>query len=299
MTLRTHGRAHNVDEDIQHRTVNRRRLLRRAGTVAAGVAGAGVVSTVVATPAMAASGTFDSNSLSAAAVTATNTATTSEGGVLTAGPHLRLIPTVGTEGIASAAPVGSIATDESGTIWTVVQGGDRHFIHTTQNSNLTVPIAPFRALDTRGGGVGISRIVNPSGNIVSGRLKAGKWVHLDLTGLVNFGEGVFGVLQIVQPVAGGFASVVPFGAVDYNLPPATSNVLYGTNQNVTTLVFSGLGLNSITRTDVISLYSFADAKVIFDVNGFVVDSPGRVPSAGVSGAFSAARRAQIAQHAQN
>jgi hypothetical protein len=98
----------------------------------------------------------------------------------------------------------------------------------------------------------------------------------------------------VQPVVGGFASVVPFGAVDYNLPPSTSNVLYGTNQNVTTLVFSGLGLNSITRTDVISLYSFADAKVIFDVNGFVVDSPGRVPPSFAAGAFAATR--SLAKH---
>ena len=41
------------DED---RSVNRRRLLRRAGTVAAGVAGAGVVSAVVSSPAQAATG---------------------------------------------------------------------------------------------------------------------------------------------------------------------------------------------------------------------------------------------------
>src|SRR5262245_4261490 len=127
-----------MSEELE-RKVNRRRLLRRAGTVAAGVAGAGVASAAVGSPAEAAPGSpvlqgsandagdtttyLTAQNVSFPTLELTNTgenATTGE-----SGPPLRLAPGKGT--ISSAAPVGSLQVDPAGGLWGMTTVGRTFF----------------------------------------------------------------------------------------------------------------------------------------------------------------------------
>jgi hypothetical protein len=271
-----------MTHDNGDQTIGRRRLLRRAGTVAAGVAGAGVVSAVAATPAQAASGSFDSASATTPAVKVSNTSLDANGG---AGPQLAFTPTGSF--IDPQAPVGSVSMDTDGFIWVRDAGigadAATNFVHTTANSNLTVAIAPVRALDT-GTAPGRARVLNQENINAAGQLMAKKWIHLDLSGseLVNYGFAVLGGIIAVTPSLAGYLTVVPYGSVNYGVAPITSNLNYVKGVSITNSVFVGLGgdldLDTPLPTDVISIYSLVATRVIFDVSGFVVDSYGRVPA---------------------
>ena len=295
-----------MNEEIQHRKVGRRRLLRRAGTVAAGVAGAGVAGAIVATPAHAASGSFDSNSLTAAGVSTTNTATVSEGGLVGIGPQLRLVPTTG-DLITKQAPVGSIAMDGDGYIWATTPQGTsstvRQFLFHTGNSSSIWPIAPVRILDSRTA-AGRAHVLNPTGIFqTNGKLKAGQWLHLDLTSQVQYGYAVIGGIQAADPAGSGYMTVVPYASVDYSAPVQTSNLLYNQGAYIMNMAFCGL-MDGLGSTDVISIYSLQDSWVLFDIYGFVVDGLGRINPASLPGAQAESaqspavqRRAFVAQQA--
>ncbi len=303
------------EKDIQNRAIARRRLLRRAGSVAAGVAGAGVVAAVAAEPAMAASGSFDSNSTSAPAITGDNTVSATEniGGsvVPVAGPVLRIVPQENTDIISSSAPPGSFAIDNWGTLWTMVSpdgaGPYRNFVYDSFNATQTWPITPVRVLDTRGIGVGHSNVLggvtSADFNLSTGRLRANRWIHIDLSDHVQWGYAVLGTLQVAVPLSGGHMAAVPYGSVDYNVPPETSNLLFGGGVYIQNMLFCGIGGGGAApSTDIISLWSAAETHVILDVMGFVVDSIGRIAeyNSGGGGAglraqssFMAQRRAEI------
>jgi hypothetical protein len=300
-----------MDEKLTARQVNRRRLLRGAGTVAVGVAGAGVASAVVATPASAdAPTTFTSTDISAPAVVAVNSATSTEGTDTTIGPQIQLTPTVG-DIISSSAPKGSLAMDDNGTIWAVTDvlsgSGVRDFIFTTGNSSSTWPVSPKRILDTDSTtATGRHRILNQSGAFTGNRFVKLRWNYLDLTDFVRFGFGVIAVVQAVTPTTSGYIAIGPYNTSTSK--PTFSQLNFTPGPTCNTLIYSGIDGRINTpglTTDMVKIWCSAEVRVVFDIFAFTVDSLSRIVEfAGGAGlqaseaaSFAAQRQAFIAQHA--
>lgn len=299
-----------MSEDRKTLPVDRRRLLRRAGTVAAGIAGTGVVGAVAAGPAQAAPGepvlqgrdndaglatTLRSSSATAATLRLANSNTTLDpDGQVLAGPVLQLTPSG--QGISSQAEFGSLGMDISGTIWAITgEIGDfkfRDYLHTNANSNTIVPIAPQRVIDTRYA-ASRTRIVNPSGNLDgSGRVLAGKTIHINLEDFVFIGQALFGNVTVVGPFANGFAQVFPFGIQR----PAVSTINFQMNQTLSNSFMSGIGY----VVDYISVYASRTTHIIVDVVAFVVGvgqvNPAILPGdLGLAAESAADRRAAAAK----
>src|SRR5262245_51173957 len=151
-----------MQDQQDERQVDRRRLLRNAGTVAAGVAGAAVVGAVVASPAEAVNGetvtvggsfsgsttTLSTNSSSSAALSLVNSDAT--------GPALALSPVdVDVEFPGLDGPVGSLFSDDWGDFYGIGNpdgsGKFLNLLYSATWASMTIPVPPFRVLDTRTG----------------------------------------------------------------------------------------------------------------------------------------------------
>ncbi|MFG1895929.1 hypothetical protein ACGFIP_18115 [Micromonospora zamorensis] len=272
----------------EDKTVNRRRLLRRAGTVAAGVAGTAVVGATVAAPAQAApgdpviQGATNAAGNSNTALTSngggptlrlenTSTTTTADGTVLVR-PALQLTPSGDVLHIDS--PGGSIGMDTDGNIQVVAErGGDRYleYVHTTGNSNQIVPVSPQRVIDTRSAG-SRTRILNASSTTLdgSGRLRDGQTIHVDLSDFAFFSDALFGNLTVTTAVASGFVQIFPYRSPR---PANFSTINYLTNQVISNSFMSGVGYDPDPEsplTDVISVYAARTTHIIIDVVAFVI-----------------------------
>ncbi|MGS2618472.1 hypothetical protein ACVCAH_28675 [Micromonospora sp. LZ34] len=271
----------------QDRTLDRRLLLRRAGTVAAGLAGTAAVGATAAAPAQAAPGDpvlqgrvneADNNPTTLRGGSATSATLRLENphvqpdaeGVLMAGPALRLTPSGQT--ISELAEVGSVSMDRTGTIWAVTgEIGDfkfREYVRTNANSNVTVPVVPQRLIDTRTV-AGRARIVNAAGKLdSSGRLLAGNTIHVDLRDFVHNGDAVHGNVTVTGPLAAGFVQIFPYGSPR---PPAFSTINFQAGQTVSNAFLCGMG----RVIEYISVHAQRTTNVIIDVVAFVV-GPGQV-----------------------
>jgi hypothetical protein len=308
-----------MDEQQEQEQLGRRRLLRGAGAVVAGVAGASVAGAVAATPAQAAPGdtltaggdvnagatttVLRTNTLAGVAYQLENTATTTVGvppnDFVEAGAALQITPSG--DSIASAAPEGAISMDQFGQLWQMSPGNFKDVTHSTLNSNMIVAINPIRAVDTRNT-AGRRLILNPAALGTDGRLRAGQTMNVDLSEFVLVGDAVFVNPAAIAPNTGGFLSLFPLG----NAVPATANVGFGTNSNVSNFAIVGIGFNQQTDNG-ISVFASNVTHVIIDIYAFVVAHPSVVsanlttgggPTLGAQGARSAqaaARRAKLAR----
>ncbi|MDO3705562.1 hypothetical protein Q3W71_28225 [Micromonospora sp. C28SCA-DRY-2] len=302
--------------DRQDRTVNRRRLLRRAGTVAAGIAGTGVVGASAAGPAQAAPGdpvlqgrdndaVDQTTTLRSAATGATlrleNARTTPYPNDITlAEPALRLAPSGDT--LPPTAEVGSIGMNSAGTLLAVSGRSDGFsivdFVYTSGTASRIVPVTPQRVIDTRTP-IGRARIENRTGNLdSSGRLLAGRTIHVNLGDYVFFGEGVFGNVTVTGPLAAGFLQIFPEGTPR---PAEFSTINFQANQTLSNAFFSGVSNN----LDLVSVYTLKTTHVIIDVVAFVISygevNPMFQPISGgerLSAEALAARRAERAAAAR-
>ncbi|MEV1331719.1 hypothetical protein AB0J20_19340 [Micromonospora costi] len=287
--------------EIEDKTVDRRRLLRRAGTVAAGVAGTTVVGAAAAAPAQAdpgqpviqgasnlALGTTTALTSTAAGPTLrlANTNITDQNGFDISGPALHLVPSG--DFLSDQAPVGSIGVDKDGNFQVISAPGWVDYVHTTGNSNRIVPIAPQRLVDTRTA-AGRARIVNPSSQTLdsSGRLRDRQVIHLDLSDFVFVGDALFGNLTVTTAVASGFVQVYPHGITR---PANFSTINYSANQILSNSFMSGIGYNF----DYISVYAHRTTHIIIDIVAFVL-SVGQVNPAILP--FSASPSARSAESA--
>jgi hypothetical protein len=295
--------------------IGRRRLLTGGGVVMAGAVGAGVA-TAVASPASAQAMTpVDMNTANNAGTnlaqpteldaanntapafilknTGIDTSTTPNG----AGPNLRLTPSAETVPTASTAG-GDLTTTTGGLLWfTHNFGGSPPAVfaapvHTDATAISSVPLlAPRRMLDTRTSR-GRANVLDPSGKFDStGRLLAGKTIHINLTSLVSFGDGVTSNLTVTKPASAGFL-VLWSGAV---ARPTASSINFVAGQTIANLTVSGLAEFSTTATDTIAIFASATTHVILDVGAFAVRDLGQVLVPFASPAASA--RAQRARQA--
>jgi hypothetical protein len=306
-------------EETGDRAVGRRALLTRGGVVVAGVVGAGVAGAAVAAPASAATGDpvlqGKSNSVGtnqpATEVTvandpATPTPTvvlTNTGGNATTfetSPSLRLTPAADAAFLfpANATAGGDMVATNDGNLWFTHAvpnvGTFPATVHTDANSNSFVPLAaPQRMLDTRTSG-GRANVLDPSGKFDStGRLLAGKTIHLDLSSLVFFADAVTANLTVTKPAALGHLTLWSGGVA----LPSTSSINYAAGQTIANLTVSGLAQFSQTATDTIAIFAFSTTHVILDVDGFTVGSFGQVNPAFLAPTMSRSARAQRAKQA--
>jgi hypothetical protein len=297
------------------KTVNRRRLLRRAGTVAAGLGAAGVASAVAAGPASANGG---DPVLAGEATDAGNATTTIN--TFSSGPTLSLAnpALAGTPsgGQLQLVPSGSllprtVTFAPAGTLNAHV-GGDLEYqwdpnsppalLYGSMNATVTWPVAPFRALDTRGlggiGGTGKEYILNPGILNANGTIPAGQTLLLNLTAFVHFGYAVIGNATMQGPAQNGFVTIWPAGL---GRPTAsTLNFLAGWSVSNAAVVALGETGAGPTQTDVIQIFTTTTTHFIFDVSGFIVPAIGNINPAvraiGTSpGAASRAEKARTDQ----
>ncbi|MEU4475905.1 hypothetical protein [Micromonospora sp. NPDC023888] len=267
----------------QDKTVGRRQLLRRAGTVAAGVAGTTVVGAAVAGQAQADPGQpviqAASNFVTGGGTTAlvnpgkgatlqlANSNIAVADGVEFAGPPLTMIP-IG-DVLNNDSPVGSMGVDKYGNFQVVSVLDDANdaivdYVHTTGNSNQIVSIVPQRVIDTRDA-AWRTRIQNASTTTLdsSGRLRGGQTIHVKLNDFVYYGDALFGIVTATTAVNAGFLQIFP-----YNTPrPANFATLnYVANQVNSNAFMSGIGWDA----DYISIYALQTTHVVLDVTAFVV-----------------------------
>jgi hypothetical protein len=291
-----------MQEQDETRTVDRRRLLRRAGTVAAGAAGATVVGAIAAAPAQAAPG--DTLKLGTAGdLTNTSGAETTK---LTGGtdvkPTLRLENAAGSAlsvaptGPNVAAPAGSIFVDQYGDFSAIGTAGSPApyvtYAYSSTWATMTIPIYPERYLVTlntagRGHVVSNSATFDAAGRLVPRNVANGADLVLDLSMFLRPNPG-YAALQCnvtaLNAEAPGWATiwsgdVAPLGGINYQTSAAITNY-------VQTLVHPANATVSIKVNKKVAL--------IVDVLGFVVtDSFAQLKTAGAPPA--AARAAGTAR----
>jgi len=291
---------------------DRRRLLRRAGTLAAGVAGAGVAGAVAATPARADDGQpvlqgrannaqnrtgLTTHSPNSPTLELSNTF--EEPTAREAGPALRLVP-LG-DSLYDEAPAGSLSADRLGIPWVSVQYPTQtlsHRVHTDFNSNTTVPIIPTRVVDTRSA-AGRARILNPPVLDSAGRLSKGQTMHVNLGDLAFFPDAVLLNATVTGQVLAGYLTVYPYGGAR----PGVSSLNYPANQNLSNFVFTASGDEPAGSVQAgISVFTSQLTHVVLDVVGFVTSSggvnpavlPAAVASAGGADVTDATRRREQA-----
>lgn len=267
-----------MQEQDEARAVDRRRLLRRAGTIAVGAAGVTAASAIVAAPAQAAPG-------EAVLIGRDNVGDGATPTKLTGGdadtPTVRLEnPAAGGSALSVkpggpqsvAAPAGSVFVDEFGDFSAIGNLGGGPFVtyaYSPTWATMVIPIRPVRWLDTRNS-AGRAHIVAGSGTFdASGRVKP-KYsstvpdLKLDLSDLFLGGYGALQAnLTVVSPANNGWAAIWDAGTF-----PGTSSINYGTAFPLSNFVQSPIAADST-----ISIKTNQPVHFLLDIVGFVVADP--------------------------
>lgn len=273
----------------------RRALLRRGGAVLAGAAGVAVLGKAGAAEAAAgdpvlAGTTNDSGAATTAlsggaAVTPTLALTNPATAGSFAAPSLRLVSSAATEGLDPGTGRAGDLAASGDLLWyahtTAAPTADAAVgaVYTSAFANHLSFVTPRRVLDTRAGAAleggapndRRTRVVGGSFDEV-GRLRAGRALVLDLSGLVTAGAGVFGNLTVVGPLGGGNLAAYPTPAgpvvTDGSDRPAVSNLNFVRGQAIANFALVALG-----DLDRITIYTTTTAHVLFDVAAFSVFEP--------------------------
>ncbi|GIF71144.1 hypothetical protein [Asanoa siamensis] len=289
-----------MSEETQN-NIGRRRLLRRASTVAAGVVGAGAVGATVSSPAQAAPGD--------ALVEGANTKMTptsfvgdSADALLTlenAGGAALLLGPSGDLGEQIEAgvkvPVGSISVNGWGDLQVIQYPGQVDYLYTSLTTSQMNPISPQRLLDTRTS-EGRKYVINPGVLDSSGRMKPDTTIHLRLDYFISGASAMHGNLTATGATRSGYLVVFPYGTPK----PPTSTLNYPPSSTLGSLANAfvvGHGWKGDypngDETDAISIYNAGGlAHVLLDINAFTYAAGWAVLGEGLEiGSDPAARKA--------
>ncbi|MDG4822148.1 hypothetical protein O7635_09810 [Asanoa sp. WMMD1127] len=249
---------------MSEEAIARRRLLRRAGTVAAGVVGAGAVGAAVGSPAQADPGDALVQGPNAD-VAPTQLTGRADAALLTldnaGGPALRLVPS---NTVLDGDPVGSLCVDQTGNIYVVQRPGETFTVHTTMNTSQLVPIVPQRLVDTRAV-TGRDLVINKDALDAQGRLRSNTTMHVVASALVRYADAMHGNVTAVKAVTGGHLTIYPYG-VPYH--PGTSTLNYPANTTLANAFTVGHGWHP-QHDDAISVYnSGGPVHVLIDAVAF-------------------------------
>src|SRR5690606_3317514 len=130
------------------------------------------------------------------------------------------------------------------------------------NSNFIVPVIPFRAVDTRFADQRTALFGTSGALDSSGRLIAGKTVHLNLSNMIPFTWAVFFNLSAVTPTNAGVLRVWPDGEPQ---PNATA-LNYQKGVSITNGTLSAVGWDDYAGiTDALSIWTNATTHFVIDI----------------------------------
>lgn len=275
-------------QDNDERTVDRRRLLRRAGAVAAGVAGAGVASAVVASPAQAADNTaltigvdntggttattrLTAGDLDTPTLTlANNTVVNGESGAALA---LNAIDTTTGAVPSTAAPVGSLYADNWGDFYGVGDpdgtGKYLNLLYSPTWATMTVPVDPIRWVVTlptySGGRAHVSGAsFDSAGRLLPKNSSTVPDMVIDFSPLLTGGyAAVQGNLTCSSATGSGWAALWGTGGAW----PKNSSINF-TTVPIANFTQTLLGPDMKLRVKVLK-----PVVIIFDIQGFVLADP--------------------------
>ncbi|QDY10098.1 hypothetical protein FJK98_25505 [Micromonospora sp. HM134] len=259
---------------------DRRRLLRRAATVAAATAGV-AVTVARPDPARAAPGgnlTLGTTN-DAGPATTTVQATAGDGTLVlanTGGAPLRLVPGDRLHPQVLDAEPGTLAVDEHGDLvvraGTDAGDGTTGWAWTSQWATTSVAVVPTRVLDTRQPDLRRA-IVSGAGDLdATGRLVPGRPIVLSLDSYVRDGRAVKGNVTVTGMTGGGVLTVWGSGP-----RPATSTVNWWTSgQILSNFLFTALGTLGAYHSVLTLQATSSPTHVILDLTGLLVGHPSQV-----------------------
>ncbi|MEU1604428.1 hypothetical protein [Micromonospora matsumotoense] len=280
-------RASQPDHD--YHDPERRRLLRRAATVAVTTAGAGVAATVgLPGTARAAPGDQLTMGTTNDAGPATTTLSLGYAGLTlrnTAGAPLRLVPgeKIYPQVLDSAS--GTVAVDPSGDLFVQVgpSGNEvNSWVWTSEWATTSVPVRPTRVLDSRDPDLRRTIVSGASTLDPTGRLTPGNPIVLSLDHLVRDGYALKGNVTVVGMTGPGFLTAWGSGT----RPTASTVNWSAAGQILSNFLFAELGTLGGYRS-VLTVQVSAPTHVIVDLTSLLVGHPSQVV-AGSGGAAPAA-----------
>ncbi|QDY10096.1 hypothetical protein FJK98_25495 [Micromonospora sp. HM134] len=257
------------------RATTRRQLVRGGVAVGAGV----VVGGVVVTPAEAAAGepvrVGQPNDAGTAGTLLTGGSSDAPTLTLThdgGRPPLVLAPTPEAS-IPAELPTGSLAVTDSGDLVIGGRDGTRRYVSTSRWANRTLAVAPVRILDTRAMDRYAANVVAGAGDVVAGRLGAGRALHVTVRAvppaLAGRATAAYVNVTVAGTVSGGFLTAYSSSIAR----PGTSSLnWWGPNQVLSNLVEVQLGSHQGTPLS-FGVHVNAATSVIVDVCGLVLTVP--------------------------
>ncbi|MEH0845884.1 hypothetical protein V6U81_26230 [Micromonospora sp. CPCC 205711] len=273
--MRDHEESSSMTSD-QSSSTTRRRIVKGGLAVGAGVG----VAAVVATPAEAAAGdpvlagqpndagTAETLLVGGSSATPTLTLTHGDGR-----PPLILAPTPEAS-IPVDLPTGSLAINDSGDLVIGGKAGTKQYVNTSRWANRTLATAPKRILDTRSMATYSANVVTGAGNVLSGKLGAGKIIHVTVKNvppaLAEKATAAYVNITVAGTVSGGFLTAYSSSIAK----PGTSSLnWWGPNQVLSNLVEVQLGSYNGTPLS-FGIYVHSATSVIVDVCGLILSEPG-------------------------
>lgn len=266
------------NEPKEHDATDRRSLLRAGAAVVAGAVGIAAVEAVGAPGADAAAGgnlvlgQFNDAGTARTSLTSSSPEGTLE--VLNTNSGLAAQLTLPEQSIPDNADFSNFAPGDvanlNGDLCFVYDvGGGAPYIGTVYTdwwASQLIPITPTRILDTRTT-TGRESIVSTSGRLDSShRLKAGKSIEIDLSGIVIASIAAYANLTAVTPTAGGYLTIWPGGS-----RPNTSSLNFRKDVTLANAAITGTSLD-----DTVTIYASSTTHVLLDIVGFGVGGPWQV-----------------------
>ncbi|MFI5484901.1 hypothetical protein ACIBXA_09840 [Micromonospora echinaurantiaca] len=261
---------------------NRRRLLRRAATVAATTAGAGVAAAVgLPGTAQAAPGDNLVMGTTNDAGPATTTVTTTAGEALdlqaSGGAPLRLVPSESLYPQVLDSEVGTLAVDDMGDLFVRAgadsgDNGTNGWAYTSEWATTSVAVPPTRVLDTRN--ADLRRLIVSGADTLdsTGRLTPGKPIVVSLDSYVRDGYAMKGNVTVVGMTGSGVLTVWGAGP-----RPATSTLNWSTAGTIlSNFLFTELGASGAFRSVITIQATTSPTHVIVDLTSLLVGHPSQV-----------------------
>ncbi|WP_431925859.1 hypothetical protein [Micromonospora wenchangensis] len=176
--------------------------------------------------------------------------------------------------IPADLPTGSLATNESGDLVIGGRSGTKQYVNTSHWANRTLAVAPKRVLDTRALDSYQANVVTGAGNVLAGKLGAGKTIHVTVRdvppALTERASAAYVNVTVAGTVSGGFLTAYSSSTAR----PGTSSLnWWGPNQVLSNLVEVQLGSQDGIPLS-FGVYVNAATSVIVDVCGLILADPG-------------------------
>ena len=189
-------------------------------------------------------------------------------------PMLRLSPTP-ENAIPAELPTGSLAVTPVADLVIGGRSGRRAYVNTSRWANRTVAVPPVRLVDTRALASYSANVLAGADGVVSGRLQAGRTLHLTVGRVPGASDGVavgaYLNVTVANTVSGGVLTVFQSGVT---MPETSSLNWWGPNQILSNLVEVPLGPYDRDPA-AFAVHVRAATAVIVDVSALILTRPGR------------------------